>query len=331
MADWHDEAAFCDWLEGQGARLGWSSLEIHPPRRRSWSLVYEVQCAAGARCFAKASAPPLRFEAPLTAALAEWEAGFGPAVLALEREQGWLILADAGWPLRERKDGADLLRHWRRFLPRFAAMQRNMQGRAADLLALGLPDRRLECLPLRLRSLLDGNQAPRLRLGGGWSGEEGLSAGEWRALQEGIPVFTGECARLAENGSAPSLHHDDFHDGNLFLNGAGRLVLADWGESALAHPFFSLRVALRYLAHSLGLAPAAPELEELVDAYLSVWGDPGRLRAELALALRLASVNRALNWAECAALSEDPEDYHAAAAWLRQYLQGMPGEGAYTD
>ena len=331
MADWHDEAAFCDWLKGEGERLGWPAPQIHPPRRRSWSLVYEVRCEDGARYFAKASAPPLRFEAPLTVALAEWEAGFGPAVLAQEGGQGWLILADAGQPLRERVGGADLLCQWRRFLPRFAAMQRRMQGRAADLLALGLPDRRLERLPLRLRSLLEGKQAPRTRRAGGWSGEEGLSADEWRALHQGIPVFTDECARLAESGRTPSLHHDDFHDGNLFLGQDGALVLADWGESALAHPFFSLRVALRYLAHSLGLAPAAPELEGLVDSYLSVWGDPVRLRAELALALRLASVNRALTWAECAALSDDPEDYRGAAAWLRQYLRGAPCDGAYTD
>ena len=328
MANWHDEAAFGNWLEEQGKRLGWPAPDILPPRRRPWSLVYEVRCVAGVRYFAKASAPPLRYEAALTAALAEWEPGFGPAVLAQEREMGWLILADAGRPLRERQRGADLLRHWRRFLPRFAAAQRRMQGRAADLLALGLPDRRLECLPLRLRSLLEGEQAPRLRASGNGGAEAGLSAAEWQELLSRRNSFADECARLADDGIDPSLHHDDFHDGNLFLGPDGALVLADWGESALTQPFFSLRVALRYLAHSLGLATSAPELEELVAAYLSVWGDPMRLRAVLTRALRLASVNRALTWAECAALSDDPEDYRDAAAWLRQYLRGESGAAA---
>ena len=135
-----------------------------------------------------------------------------------------------------------------------------------------------------------------------------------------LPTFAEDCARLAEFSIAPSLHHDDFHDGNIFASDDGALTLADWGESALAHPFFSLRVALRYLAYRLELAADAPELSALADAYLALWGDPERLRP--ALALRLASVNRALTWAECAALSDDPEDYSAAAGWLRVYLQG---------
>ncbi|MCY3835654.1 MAG: hypothetical protein OXF83_04330 [Anaerolineaceae bacterium] len=332
MVDWHDEAAFFAWVAEQGGRRGWSLPRIAAPRQRPWSIVYEVLCDDGRRCFAKASAPQLRYESALTATLAEWEPGFVPAVLARDDERGWLILADAGRPLRELTDGAEILPLWRRFLPRFAATQRRLQQRETELLLLGIPDRRLEQLPLRLRALIEGEQAERLQadlpVAGGRDENalgEKLSVEEWQTLCQSVPKFAEECAHLAECGIAPSLHHDDFHDGNLFIQGVGHLVLADWGESALAHPFFSLRVALRYLAFRLEIAPNAAELIELADAYLAVWGEPQQLRAQLALALHLASVNRALTWAECAAMSDDEEDHCAAAAWLRRYLRGSAG------
>lgn len=338
MLDWHDEAAFCAWLTEQGKQLSWSSPRYVAPRQRPWSIVYEVRCDDGAHYFAKASAPQLRYESVLTATLAEWEPDFVPAVLAWDDERSWLILADAGGSLRKMTDVAEILRLWRCFLPRFADTQRRLQQWGTKLLMLGVPDRRLEQLPLRLRALIEGEHAARLQAGSKVRGSgpddglgEKLSGEEWQALRSCVTKFTEECARLAECGIAPSLHHDDFHGGNLFVNGAGQMVLADWGESALAHPFFSLRVALRYLSYRLESELSAPELAELIDVYLAVWGDPQQLRAPLALALHLASVNRALTWADCAAMSDDEEDYCAAATWLRQYLRGSAGPLTHLD
>lgn len=323
MLDWHDEAAFYAWLGEQGKQLGWPSPRVAAPRRRPWSIVYELRCDDGALYFAKASAPQLRYESALTAALAEWEPDFVPAVLARDDERSWLILVDAGFPLREMTDVAEILRLWRRFLPRFADTQRRLQQRGMKLLLLGIPDRRLEQLPERLRALIEGEQATRLQAGLPDEGVgEKLNEEEWQALRSHVPKFAEECDRLAEYGIAPSLHHDDFHDGNLFVSSAGHLVLADWGESALSHPFFSLRVALRYLSYRFESELSAPDLAELIDEYLAVWGDPQQLRAPLALALHLASVNRALTWADCAAMSDDEEDYCGAAVWLCQYLRG---------
>ena len=313
---WHDAAAYHSWLDAQLVRLGWASARITRLHQRPWSIVFVIERGDGARFYAKASAPPLAYEANLTAAMDCWAPGLGPRVLAVERERGWFLLADAGTPLRAQLGSSAYLPQWRQLLPHFAEAQRALQERAASLLALGLPDRRLERLPALFCALLE--DRPALCLGK----EEGLSEGEWLGLRAQLPAFAEDCARLAEFGIAPSLHHDDFHDGNIFASDDGALTLADWGESALAHPFFSLRVALRYLAYRLKLAADAPELSALADAYLALWGDPERLRPALALALRLASVNRALTWAGLAPLSADREDRTAAAAWLRVYLQG---------
>lgn len=312
---WHDATAFHGWLAAQQTRLGLALARITLPHHRPWSLVYVIECGDGARFYAKASAPPLAYEASLTAELGRWAPGFAPRVLAVERNRGWLLLADAGAPLRAALGTASYLPHWQRLLPRFAAVQRSMQERADALLSLGLPDRRLERLPARFSALLEEREA--LCLGEA----EGLSEAEWRDLRACLPAFAEDCARLAEYGIPPSLHHDDFHDGNLFLSEAGHITFADWGESAITHPFLSLRVATRYLSYRLGLTAAAPELSALADSYLALWGDPERLRPALGLALRLASVNRALTWAGLAQLSTDREDQTAAAAWLRFHLQ----------
>jgi Ser/Thr protein kinase RdoA (MazF antagonist) len=42
------------------------------------------------------------------------------------------------------------------------------------------------------------------------------------------PDVAGWADRLDEYGIAPSLNHDDFHDGNVFLRD-GQYVFFDWG------------------------------------------------------------------------------------------------------
>jgi aminoglycoside phosphotransferase (APT) family kinase protein len=116
-----------------------------------------------------------------------------------------------------------------------------------------------------------------------------------KALQED---FERMCRELASFGIPATLHHDDFHDGNLFLLN-GRVIFTDWGESAVTHPFFTLVVLLRGASNSLDLEPDAPELAQVRDWYLSQWTDYAPL-AELQRVVRLAQriglVNRALTW-----------------------------------
>ena len=50
------------------------------------------------------------------------------------------------------------------------------------------------------------------------------------------PRFAELCERLAGYGVPETLHHDDFHDANIFVCG-DRYTFADWGESCVAHPF----------------------------------------------------------------------------------------------
>src|SRR5207248_11618417 len=99
---------------------------------------------------------------------------------------------------------------------------------------------------------------------------DGLSSAAHQGLIDLAPRFGAECRRLADLGLPETLHHDDFHDGNIFVRG-DRLTFTDWGESCAAHPFFTTVVMLRSAAHTLGLAADAPEVMGLRDRYLEPW------------------------------------------------------------
>jgi Phosphotransferase enzyme family len=132
-----------------------------------------------------------------------------------------------------------------------------------------------------------------------------------------------------------TLHHDDFHDGNLFLHN-GRVRFTDWGESAVTHPFFSLVVLLRGASNSLDLASDAPELAQMRDWYLSHWTDyasPAGLQAAAYLAQQIGLVNRALTWHRVIAnLPESLKSEYAIAvpAYLQEFINTQNVKGGLT-
>ncbi len=86
------------------------------------------------------------------------------------------------------------------------------------------------------------------------------------------------------------------------LDQSGRLVdvvVFDFGDAVVGHPFTSLLAALRSAAHHLDLAPGSPGLTRLRDAYLEPW-TAEHTRADLdravELAVRVGTVSRADAW-----------------------------------
>ena len=236
-------------------------------------------------------------------------------------------MRDAGRRLREMiRPGKDI-RPWLPVLPRYAEMQIGLAGHVRELLALGLPDRRLAALPSRYEALLDDTAA----LGVGLP--DGLAEEEHRRLRDRAPRFAALCAELAGYGVPETLNHGDFHDGNIFVRD-GRYHFLDWGDSCVSHPFYSLRTVLVSVELSLGLAEDAPELDRLRDAYLEPWaryGSREELLAASRLARRLAPINGALTWRlalsglEAAARREYARP---VPALLREFLEYETGDPA---
>ena len=186
-------------------------------------------------------------------------------------------------------------------------------------LALGALDRRLATLPGQYQQLLADTGALLI------DQPEGLTSGEYERLCALAPRFAELCEKLAGYGVPETLHHDDFHDGNILVRDS-RYTFADWGESCVAHPFCTLVVTLRGIAYRQGWAEGAPKLAQLRDSYLARWagfGSQEKLLAAFALAQRVGRVCRALTWYRVVSHLEEPfksADADAVPGWLQVFL-----------
>jgi hypothetical protein len=325
---WLEEAQ--DWIIERLSEKGIAaSGPIEQVHVRPWSTVLRVPTTGGIFYF-KASAPVLAHEPGLAQALITWRPDCMQAVIAVNLERAWMLMPDESPWLRAMVQSTADLSHWEQILPLYAGVQREMISRQAELLGLGIFDRRLAGLAGQFEALLADQDALLVDL------PDGLTAEQARRLADLVPRYAEMCAQLAGSGIPETLHHDDFHDGNIFVPG-GRYAFSDWGESCLAHPFFTLLVTLRSIAYRLDLAYGAAEHDflfdqeilHLRDVYLSAWKDYGSLddlREAFDLAWRVAMVNRALTWHKVVSRLDGQERGKYASSvpgWLQEFLEIM--------
>ncbi|MGW5667551.1 phosphotransferase [Micromonospora sp. NPDC003776] len=316
---WRPEAHA--WTAGELARHGRRVTGEVTARVRPWSEVWQVPTDAGPVWF-KANSPGTRYEAALLAELPRLAPGQVLDPLAVDAARGWSLLPDGGPSLRDVAPGAQAVRHWERVLPAYAALQSAAASEVARLLAAGVPDQRPERMPELLDGLLDDEAA--LLLGAA----DGLTPELHARLRAYRPEFAALCRRLAETGIAASIQHDDLHDGNVFVTDAGYRFF-DWGDASVAHPFGTLLVTLRSVAYGADLSPDDPALRRLRDAYLEAWTDRcdrATLREAAGLAVRVATVSRALSWRRALDTPDPGRAEYAAAVpgWLGEVFADLP-------
>jgi hypothetical protein len=296
---WRDAAwqgAALEWVTAALADRGTTPTgTVEQVKARPWSTVFRVATDGGDVWF-KANASGPSHEAALLTALAEWVPDRVLAPLAVDTARGWLLLPDGGPTLRDvRPDGAQL-DDWERLLAEYAALQRAVEDRAADLLGIGVPDLRLHRLPAVRVALLADDVAV------GIGRPDGLTGPQREDLQAQADDFADLCERAAAVDIPATVQHDDLHTGNVFapVDEASPYVVFDWGDTSLAHPFATLYVSLAVLRAELDLGPAAPEVARVRDAYLEAWTDRhdlATLRAACDAVLRVTNVARADTWA----------------------------------
>jgi hypothetical protein len=288
-------AAALAWAAEHGAA---PTGPVTQPHVRPWSTALRIPTADGVR-WLKAGGPGTAFEAGLVQALTEYGAPHLLVPDAVDVDRGWQLLPDGGPTLRSVLDRDPDLGAWEQVLPKYAQLQRTVEGRPLP----GADDLRPDRMPALLDRLL---------------GE--LPVGPLAALRALQPRFETWCEELAGSGITPTVQHDDLHDGNIFADH----VIFDWGDAALAHPFCSLLVTLRSVAHRWSLAPGAPELVRLRDAYLEAWTD-GHSRVELEyyalIATRVGKVGRAAAWLRALQGVDPGEHAEAAPAWVEELLE----------
>jgi Phosphotransferase enzyme family len=315
--DWQAEAKAWIYsaLDKNNLRL---TGEIEQPHIRPWSTVMTVPTNAGMLYF-KASASIFAHETALTDYLASFQPEIFPRLLAVDTKHHWMLMRDAGTPLRHFIRTEKSIARWKDVLPLYVELQKAMAERTIHLLALGVMDRRLVKLPEMFENLIADESAMLL------DQEESLTSEEFARIKNYVPEFARMCERLASFGIPESIHHDDFHDGNIFVQGDGKIILTDWGESAVTHPFFTLVVIMRSVDNSFG-TDFSLESEQVRDIYLQYWtsyAPLNELRTIVKLAQRIGYINRALTWKM--SLENMPEELKAeyaiaAPSYLKDFI-----------
>jgi hypothetical protein len=189
-----------------------------------------------------------RFEVPLTVALASRWPDRVPEVV--EHGDDWLLTRDAGRQLLDDPEP------WPALMRLYVELQQGEAAHADEHVAAGVPDLRLATLPDRYARLM----------------------GRDERLRRFQPRFAELCAELASRGIPETIQHDDLHQYNIYVRD-GRPRILDWGDSSVAHPYFSLVATLRHVDDT-----------GITRAFLDAWGGD---EETLALALRVGRIAHA--------------------------------------
>lgn len=298
------------WIEESLAELGIEATgSVEHLRQRPWAAIALVPTAEGSVYF-KADPPSESFEPALTHWLALRRPDVVPSVLRIDCERGWLLTRDAGTPLLEQIADPPDPTIWHDLLPLCAELQIELCASVDDLLALAVPDKRMEQLAPAYGDLL--SRWPLAATAPSQSQIDALVDG----LGDTIP---------------PSLAHEEFQDHNIVLR-AGDPVLIDWAEAAVEHPFCGLVNTFRGLVARWGLEPGAQELLRLRDAYLEPWtkfAPLPQLIVIFELTYPLGMFCRAMTWDRLlTTLSESVRAEYASfvSAWLQMAAETLEGK-----
>ncbi len=318
---WYDRATA--WITEQTTQLGYNIIApIEQVHARVWSTVLCVSTSGGLFYF-KAVAPGFAYEPTLTQFLsANWPDCI-PHVLAVDTERRWMLMKDAGNPLRTlilTGDTQSNRVYLEQAFARYAQFQIETVAYTDKVLSLGCPDRRLHMLPSMFEELITNNSSLLMGQKGG------ITESDLEQLHNFTPKVREMCDELASYQLPETLHHDDFHTNNILINERG-YVFFDWGDSAVTHPFCSMFAALRSAHYRLHYADDA--LLRLRGAYLEPWTSFAshlsreRLLAAFSIAQRLGMFSRTLTWYQVVSPLEDRVKWEYADAfpyWLKMFL-----------
>lgn len=157
---------------------------------------------------------------------------------------------------------------------------------------------------------------------------EGINDAERANFLNCVPQLRAACDELAACGIPETLEHGDFHDNNIMLKN-GAVIINDWGDASISHPFFSLSSLLESAGRNHKLLPDDARAALFTTTYLDSWAafaPPAQLAKALALAQIIRPVQFSINYsrlAQNAALQ--PADYHAGwiAVCLRKFAESV--------
>jgi aminoglycoside phosphotransferase (APT) family kinase protein len=224
---WFDRASA--WMTARLDEVGRPPTgPIEQTHLRGISAVLRAPTAGGA-AYLKAVFPPFHHEPVVTRLLADRVGPAVPDVLAIEADEGWLLMDDLGPDIVGRADDATLAAGIRTLV----TIQRVFAGRAGELAAHGCPVRRLTDLPGELSRALDR--------------AAGLETVEAPTIHPATIEWLEHAVGVVEQLGHPStIVHGDFHPFNVVRHD-GRLVIFDWSDAAVSHPLVDVATWLKWI------------------------------------------------------------------------------------
>lgn len=279
LPGWYDEAS--SWIREQLASHG-IEMTAPPQQFKHWNITSALRVPTTNGDYYFKAVPRLFAQEPrITATLAARYPEYVPAPLSarVRPEEGWMLMPDFKGEVLERinvEQVSEALRN-------LARMQLDSVSQVDELLTAGFPDRRLERLAEELNTLLHDPVAL-----------DGLLPEEIKRLQRLESRFEEMCLQLSAYGVPQTLLHGDFHGGNLLIRD-GKLLIFDWTDGCIGHPFLDLITALdnRY--------PRFEEHEQTAirEAYIAAWTEyetPERLLEAAQLAWPLGALHQAVSY-----------------------------------
>lgn len=238
-----------------------------PVRSTPWSSVSSIATSKGL-VFLKSMAKPFCKEPAILALIEKHAPGYATRIIVANNDLQCFLMHDAGHPLRE-----TLLSNFRtdypeRALTMCADIQIAMIQHVDNFIKAGVNDWRLVNIPSLYQKFIH-DRIDILK-------EYGMSPSEITDYEDLGDPISDTCNVLADYDIPQTLEHSDFHDNNILIRD-NRLVIGDWGDASIGHPFFSC-VSFFDSAQRHHLITDQMK-EHLIQIYLKKWTKYGNTHA----------------------------------------------------
>jgi len=219
-----------------------------------WSSVMRIHTASET-FYLKHTPKLLGLEAQIIQLLREQFHAPVPVVVAHNDKLNCFLMKDAGQSLRSfLKESFDTDLFCKAIM-QFTALQISLADQVDIFINIGVPDWRLDKLPVLYKSALSKKN---------FLIDDGLSEAEIDELVRLLPKIKQWCHKLSDYAIRESIVQPDFNDNNRLIDEKSKAItIIDLGEIAISHPFFSLINCLYVIKKHYALT-------EEDDAYLQI-------------------------------------------------------------
>jgi len=162
-----------------------------------------------------------------------------PKVIDQNKSLNCFLMNDCGKPLKHILKNNFQIDLSLKAIELYTQIQNKTKDHLNTFLELGVPDWRLEKLPILYNEIIE--QEALLK-------SDGLTQEEFKILHALRSDFASMCDLLQSYPTAATLDHCDFHHGNILMDpNTETMTVIDWAETVITHPFFSL---FSYLTHT---------------------------------------------------------------------------------